>query len=172
MNAADIIIALSIRGHTVATAESLTGGLLCGILTSVPGASAVVRGGVVAYAVDIKANVLNVDAELLARHGAVDPVVAVHMAVGVRHLFGATYGVATTGSAGPDPDPGGTLTGPVPPGRGFAAVAGPDGDVVIGFDNPDRDREGGRQGAIEATLTALRRSLDGVHGTDDRRASG
>ncbi|MDP4715158.1 MAG: nicotinamide-nucleotide amidohydrolase family protein, partial [Candidatus Nanopelagicales bacterium] len=80
MNAADIIIALSIRGHTVATAESLTGGLLCGILTSVPGASAVVRGGVVAYAVDIKANVLNVDAELLARHGAVDPVVAVHMA--------------------------------------------------------------------------------------------
>lgn len=171
MTTVDIIVALAVRGQTVATAESLTGGLLCSTLTSVPGASAVVRGGIVAYAVDVKAKILNVDVDLLARHGAVDPAVAVHMAIGVRNLLGATYGVATTGSAGPDPDPGGTLTGPVPPGLGFVAVAGPHGEVVIGFDYPGQDREGVRQAAIEAALTALRRSLDDAGATDDGRAS-
>jgi nicotinamide-nucleotide amidase len=89
------------RGFTVAVAESLTGGLLAAAITSVPGASAVFRGSVTAYATEIKASVLGVDADLLAREGAVHPEVARQMAAGVRRLFTATVGVATTGVAGP-----------------------------------------------------------------------
>lgn len=89
---------------TVATAESLTGGLLCGALTDVPGASAVVRGAVVAYATDVKESVLGVDAALLARPGgAVQGEVAAQMAVGVCRVLGSEVGVATTGVAGPEP---------------------------------------------------------------------
>lgn len=89
------------HGFTVAVAESLTGGLLAAAITAVPGASLVFRGSVTAYATDIKASVLGVDADLLAREGAVDPEVARQMADGVRRLFGATVGLATTGVAGP-----------------------------------------------------------------------
>jgi nicotinamide-nucleotide amidase len=89
------------QDFTVAVAESLTGGLLAAAITSVPGASQVFRGSVTAYATDIKASVLGVDAELLAREGAVDAEVARQMAEGVRRLFGATVGLATTGVAGP-----------------------------------------------------------------------
>ena len=89
------------QGFTVAVAESLTGGLLAAAITSVPGASNVFRGSVTAYATDIKASVLGVDADLLAREGAVHPEVARQMAGGVRRLFGATVGLATTGVAGP-----------------------------------------------------------------------
>lgn len=89
------------RGFTVAVAESLTGGLLAAAITSVPGASVVFRGSVTAYATEIKASVLGVDADLLAREGAVHPEVARQMADGVRRLFGATLGLATTGVAGP-----------------------------------------------------------------------
>ncbi|MEY9857268.1 nicotinamide-nucleotide amidase [Catenulispora sp. GAS73] len=88
-------------GFTVAVAESLTGGLLAAAITSVPGASAVFRGSVTAYATEIKASVLGVDADLLARQGAVDAEVARQMAEGVRRLFGASIGLSTTGVAGP-----------------------------------------------------------------------
>jgi nicotinamide-nucleotide amidase len=91
------------RGMTVAAAESLTGGLVTAALTTVPGASAVVRGGVVAYAADLKSDLLGVDAGLLARVGAVHQDVALAMAEGVRARLGASVGVATTGVAGPDP---------------------------------------------------------------------
>ena len=157
--AADVVGALIARGVTVATAESLTGGLVCAALTSVPGASAVVRGGIVSYAVTVKADALGVDADLLARQGAVDPAVAVQMAEGARRLLGADYAVATTGSAGPDPDPGGTQTGPVPPGRGFVAVAGPGVELVSGFSCVGQGREGVRQHATESALDLLRRAL-------------
>lgn len=106
MTAAEVIAALRTRGLTVATAESLTGGLLCGALTDVPGASAVVRGAVVAYASEVKADVLGVDAGLLAREGAVHPEVARQMAAGVCRVLGADVGLATTGVAGPDPQDG------------------------------------------------------------------
>ena len=89
------------KGYTVAIAESLTGGLLAAAITSVPGASAVLRGSVTAYATDIKASVLGVDADLLAREGAVHAEVARQMAAGVRRLLGATIGLAATGVAGP-----------------------------------------------------------------------
>lgn len=89
------------RGRTVATAESLTGGLLSAALTSVPGSSAVFRGGAVTYATDLKHQILGVDAQLLSTHSAVDADVAAAMAVGAATLCGADLGVATTGVAGP-----------------------------------------------------------------------
>jgi nicotinamide-nucleotide amidase len=101
--AAQAIALLIARGQTVAVAESLTGGLLAAALTGIPGASAVFRGGVVAYATDLKASLLGVPATLLARHGAVHPEVAAAMADGARQQLAAAVGVATTGVAGPDP---------------------------------------------------------------------
>jgi nicotinamide-nucleotide amidase len=102
-SAADLLTRLSRRGWTIAAAESLTGGLLAASIISVPGASATMRGAVVAYATDLKRTLLGVDAELLAREGAVHPEVARQMARGVRARLGADVGLATTGVAGPDP---------------------------------------------------------------------
>jgi len=99
----EIIELLTARGDTVAVAESLTGGLLAAALTAVPGASAAFRGGVVAYATDLKATLLGVPSELLERHGAVHPSVAAAMAEGACRRMGATVAAATTGVAGPDP---------------------------------------------------------------------
>jgi nicotinamide-nucleotide amidase len=101
--AATAIRLLVARGQTVATAESLTGGLVAAALTSVPGASAVFRGGIVAYAADLKAALLDVPADLLRRVGTVHRDVAVAMADGARHRLASTIGLATTGVAGPDP---------------------------------------------------------------------
>lgn len=98
---------LAARGWTIAVAESLTGGLVAASLISVPGASAVVRGGVVAYATDVKRSVLGVDAALLEVHGPVHPDVAAQMAFGVRRALArdgalVDVGISTTGIAGPD----------------------------------------------------------------------
>ena len=168
-DATSLITALVARGATVATAESLTGGLVCAALTSVPGSSAAVRGGIVSYAVAVKVGVLRVDPDLIDRQGAVDPAVAVQMAIGARSLLGSDYAIATTGSAGPDPNPGGLLSGPVPPGRGFVAVAGPAGEVVAGFACEGEDRDGVRRHAVEAALALLGRVL--AETGDDRRSS-
>ncbi|AUI57447.1 CinA family protein [Amycolatopsis sp. BJA-103] len=89
------------RKETVATAESLTAGLVCATLTEVPGASAVVRGGLIVYATDLKASLAGVDEDLLATHGAVHPEVAAQLAVGARDRCGATWGLGLTGVAGP-----------------------------------------------------------------------
>ncbi len=115
---------LRTRGETVAVAESLTGGLVGAALTDVPGASSVVRGGVVAYATAVKATVLGVEDAVLHTHGAVSPQVARAMASGVRSMCGATYGVATTGVAGPQPQDG------KPVGTVHVAVCGPAGARV------------------------------------------
>src|SRR5580704_15070255 len=104
--ATEVIRALALAGHTVATAESLTGGLVAAALTDVPGSSNAFRGGVVAYATELKAQLLGVDPGLLERHGPVYAPVAVAMADGVRNRLGATIGVATTGVAGPGPQDG------------------------------------------------------------------
>jgi nicotinamide-nucleotide amidase len=104
-------------GWTVGVAESLTGGLVIASLVSVPGASAVVRGGIVAYATDLKQSLLGVDPVLLEAHGPVHERVAQQMARGVRNATGssgrpADVGIATTGIAGPgspDGQPVGTV---------------------------------------------------------------
>ncbi|MFF3904973.1 CinA family protein [Streptomyces sp. NPDC001848] len=117
--AAELLRLLTVRGETLAVAESLTGGLVAAELTAVPGASTVFRGSVTAYATDLKRDLLGVDGTLLDTRGAVDPQVAVQMAVGVRKALGADWGLATTGVAGPDPQDG------QPVGTVFVAVAGP-----------------------------------------------
>jgi nicotinamide-nucleotide amidase len=118
---ADLVERLIRARRTVAVAESLTGGLVMAALTSVPGASATVRGGVVAYATAVKREVLGVDDELLDSAGAVDAEVAMQMADGAREIIGADFGVATTGVAGPDGQDGKA------PGVVFVAVSTPFG---------------------------------------------
>ena len=103
---ADLIAGLTRLRLTVAAAESLTGGLLTALLTEVPGASAVVRGGLVVYATELKHSLAGVDADLLAERGPVDPDVALALAAGARVACGALVGVGLTGVAGPDPQHG------------------------------------------------------------------
>ena len=117
--AADVLRLAVVRGATVAVAESLTGGLVAGTLAGVPGISAVLRGGVVAYATELKTDLLGVDPALLAAGGPVQAEVARAMAQGVAVRLSADIGVATTGVAGPDPQDG------RPPGTVFVAVHGP-----------------------------------------------
>jgi nicotinamide-nucleotide amidase len=139
---------LTASGRTVAVAESLTGGLVTGALTSIAGASVVVRGGVVAYATELKAKLLGVPADLLVRQGPVDPDVAAAMADGVRRLLGATFGVATTGVAGPGPADG------KPQGTVFVAVAGPAGTSCEGLELAG-DRQRVRDETVRWALSVL-----------------
>jgi nicotinamide-nucleotide amidase len=119
-DAAAVLRALDARAWSIAAAESLTGGRVTATLVDVPGASAHVRGGIVAYATDLKARALGVDADLLAARGPVDADVALAMAEGVRRALAADVGVATTGVAGPDPQDG------KPVGTVHVAVVTPD----------------------------------------------
>jgi nicotinamide-nucleotide amidase len=98
-----VVSQLRLRGATLAVAESLTGGALTASLVTVPGVSAVLRGGVVAYASDLKRDLLGVDPDLLAAEGTVHPEVARQMALGAARRLGASHAVATTGVAGPGP---------------------------------------------------------------------
>ena len=122
--ASQVLDRLRAGGQTVAVAESLTGGLVAAALTDVPGSSVAFRGGVVAYATELKADLLGVNETMLRRHGAVYPPVAAAMAEGVRARLGATYGVATTGVAGPEPSDG------QPVGTAHIAVSVADDTVV------------------------------------------
>ncbi len=108
---------LTARRLTVAAAESLTGGLLTALLTEVPGASAVVRGGLVVYATELKHALAGVDARLLRARGPVHPEVAFELADGARTACGAVLGLGLTGVAGPEPQDG------VPVGTWFVAVS-------------------------------------------------
>ncbi|MFC4005589.1 CinA family protein [Nonomuraea purpurea] len=120
---AEVLGMLVSQDATVAVAESLTGGLIGAAITSVSGASKAFRGGVLSYATDLKHTLLGVPEELLSREGAVHPDVAAAMAAGVARLCGATYGVAVTGVAGPEPQDG------KPVGLVHVAVCGPGGRI-------------------------------------------
>ena len=146
--AAQVISMLRAAGRTVAAAESLTGGLVVAALTSVPGASVAVRGGVVSYAIDLKASLLGVPQAMLDKHGAVYPGVASAMANGVRQRLGATFGVATTGVAGPDPADG------QPVGTVHIAVSAQD-DTVVRTLALDGDRDLIRSLTVERSLALL-----------------
>ncbi len=113
---------LKTRGETLATAESCTGGNIAHRFTAMPGASEYFKGGVVAYSNEVKMALLGVDPESLNHYGAVSQSVAEQMAEGVRRATGATYGISTTGIAGPT---GGTPEKPV--GTVWMAVATPNG---------------------------------------------
>ena len=119
--AAEVLRLLARSDQTVAVAESLTGGMVAAELTAVPGASRSFRGSVTAYATELKHRILGVDAALLATEGAVNARVAEEMAAGVRRVMDASWGIATTGVAGPDPQDG------QPVGTVFIAVDGAGG---------------------------------------------
>ena len=142
--------ALLARGETVAAAESLTAGLFCATLATVPGASATLRGGAVVYATDLKTTLAGVPADLLAASGAVSESTAAALAEGIRVRCSATWGVGLTGVAGPDPVEGHR------PGRVYLGLSDGLLTVVHELDLPG-DRVEIRAAAVEV---ALRRLLD------------
>jgi nicotinamide-nucleotide amidase len=148
-----VLAACHARGLTLATAESCTGGLVAQRLTSVPGASEVFLGAVVAYSDAVKVRELAVPGELLERHGAVSAEVAAAMAAGARDRLGADVAVAVTGIAGPG---GGTKDKPV--GLVFMHAEGPDGGRGLDF-NFAGDRESIRRRAAVTSLHLVRRLL-------------
>jgi PncC family amidohydrolase len=113
---------------TIALGESCTGGLVGHLITEVPGASAYLRGGVVAYSDAAKASLLDVPMATVKEHGAVSAQVAVAMASGARARFGADVGVAVTGISGPS---GGSAQKPV--GLTYVAIADAAGSEVRRF---------------------------------------
>ncbi|WP_413316327.1 CinA family protein [Agrococcus sp. 1P02AA] len=160
--AASIVPRAAARGVTIAVAESLTGGLVAATLVRIPGASGVLRLGVVAYATPMKQEVLRVPAQLLAERGAVDPHVAIAMARGVRQLAAVdrsecTIGIATTGAAGPGSQDG------RPPGEFHIGleIETTDGRVALSSSHhATGDREAVRAAALLAALRALSSALD------------
>lgn len=144
----EVFVRLTTAGRTVATAESLTGGLLGAALTARSGSSAIYRGGVVSYTIDSKIDLLGVSGDLLDRHGPVHPAIAVAMASGVRERLHADFGLSTTGVAGPE------AHGAQPVGTVEVACAGPSGvrqrRLTLGG-----DRETIRYGAVAGVLRLL-----------------
>ena len=140
--------ALLARGETVAAAESLTAGLFCATLATVPGASATLRGGVVVYATDLKTALAGVPADLLAAHGPVSPETAVALADGVRARCRATWGIALTGVAGPDPVDGHG------PGRVYLGISDGRRTDAVALDLAG-DRAAVRAGAVAAAIEGL-----------------
>lgn len=153
--AAAVIATATKLGVTVGCAESLTGGLVAAEMVSVPGASAAFRGSIVAYDSMLKNDLLGVDASLLASTGAVTAEVAGAMAEGALARLGVDVAVATTGVAGPDPDP---VSGEAP-GAVFIAVAGGSLGTLVREMSLEGDRDEIRQRATRAALQAL---LDGL----------
>lgn len=151
-DAALIVERAAARGLTIGTAESLTGGMVCDELVAVPGASAVVRGGIVAYDAEVKRDALGVSPELIEREGPVSHAVATAMARGARRALGADVVVATTGAAGPEPH------GGAAPGTVVIAVVGPAIDRVATL-RCAGDREAVRREATRVALVHLLRSL-------------
>jgi nicotinamide-nucleotide amidase len=143
------------RRRSLATAESLTGGLVGGRVTTVPGASDYYRGGVVAYATEAKVAVLGVDQKLLDEHGPASEPVAAAMAEGARLAFAADVGLATTGVAGPTEQDG------RPIGSVCLAVADAAGTVTSTIRAPG-DRTQVRAWATTIALDLLRRRLEGA----------
>lgn len=157
--ASALVARLRDLGLTIGTAESLTGGLVCSALTSVPGASTVVRGGVVAYASDVKADVLRVDRAVLVREGAVSRAVAGELAHGVCEVLRCDVGVSTTGVAGPDPADG------RPPGTVFVGACGPWGILVEQL-SLTGDREQIRAATVRGALDLLAAALNNLRDGD------
>jgi len=124
---ADLQDLLRARGATVATAESLTGGQLAVRLTNLPGSSATYVGGAVTYATELKRSLLGVPREVIDTVGVVSAECAEAMADGVRRLTGATYALATTGVAGPEPQEG------KPVGTVYLGIAAPGLTRAIGL---------------------------------------
>ena len=165
--AAQVVAVLRERGESVGTAESLTGGLVCAALTDVPGASAAVRGAVVAYAAAVKEAVLGVPAQVVREHGTVSQECAEAMALGGARALGVDWCVATTGVAGPDPSEG------HPVGTVHLALA--HGEQVVGHrvltlrGHRDDIRAGTVTAALELLRGRLTEGLSAARGTVETR---
>jgi nicotinamide-nucleotide amidase len=146
------------RSHTLATAESCTGGLIGHVLTEVPGSSAYFVGGLVSYSDMLKSSELGVDRATLERHGAVSAQTCVAMAEGARKRYGATLAVAVTGIAGPA---GGSAAKPV--GLTYVAVADDAGHDVRKH-AWTADRHGNKVLSAEAALTLLLERVEAGQG--------
>jgi len=149
-----VVRLLKQRKQTLATAESCTGGLIANKITNVSGASQVFLAGYVTYANSAKSDVLNVDSKLIDKHGAVSDEAARAMAGGARTRAASTYGLATTGIAGPT---GGSDEKPV--GTVYIALASGDSKTVVRKFVFPTDRETFKQLAAQAALDLLRRRL-------------
>lgn len=152
--------ALRSRGWTLATAESLTAGLLAATVAEVPGASAVLRGGLIVYATDLKHELAGVPTDTLARHGAVSAETAQALAAGAAERCGAAVGVGLTGVAGPDRqegNPAGTVH------LGLCAPGLEPCSVPLLLDG-DRDRI--RRAAVDAALEQIVLLVGGVEQPD------
>lgn len=150
-DARELVDALVARGQTIATAESLTAGLLAATIADVPGASACLRGGLIVYATDLKDALADVDPAVLEAEGPVSPVTAAQLAAGARRRCAADWGVSLTGVAGPDPQDG------HPVGEVWCGVAGPGGPagaVRLGI-----DAAAGRRGIREASVAGAVRQV-------------
>jgi len=149
--ATTIIETLKARGETVSVAESLTGGGLGHALTQVPGASQVFLGGIIAYTADVKVNFLGVPRATIDQFTVVSEEVAVAMADGAREKIRTTWGISTTGIAGP-----GDYMG-VREGTVWIAISGPINQTLQL--TLDGGRDGVRQGAISSAIGNFARIL-------------
>jgi PncC family amidohydrolase len=149
------------RGQTVATAESLTGGQLAALLTAAPGASDTFLGGVVSYATEVKQNVLGVSEEVVEKYGVVSAECAREMARGIRGLMGSTYGVSTTGVAGPAEQEG------KEPGTVYVGLSGPGGDSTVAL-----DLSGDRKAVTGSTCQEALSALADIIGDEEESALG
>jgi nicotinamide-nucleotide amidase len=159
---------LAERGETLATAESLTGGLLGVVITDVPGASLSYLGGVISYATRLKSTLAGVDPQTLDTLGPVAARTAGEMAAGVAARCAATWGLSTTGVAGPDPQDG------HPVGQVFVGLSGPTGRHPVRELALSGDRRQIRQMtaayALELLVRALREETLNNVGSPDIKA--
>ena len=154
MNAQRLLSHLHHSSQTLAVAESVTGGAIAKAITDVPGSSSVFLGGLITYATDSKVALLGIPRELIDRHGVVSEEVAIEMARSVRERLGSTWGVATTGVAGPGPHHG------VPAGQVWIAISGPS-EATERLSLGDIGRDHVRDGAVTGALALLGRILGG-----------
>lgn len=152
MNAQKIVQLLRERNETITCAESITGGALTSELVSIPGASHVLKGSIIAYSTEVKVSELKVEPTLIQEFGVVSEEVALAMAQGVKAKFAAEWAISLTGVAGPGASHG------VPAGTVWLAVLGPGFQETVKLELMG-EREMVRRGAVESALGVLERIL-------------
>lgn len=148
---------LNEKALTLGTAESCTGGLIAKLITDLPGASAVLKGGIVSYTNEVKAGVLGVPEDMLEKYGAVSPQVAESMARGAKKVLGCDIALSATGVAGPDPDDRGNPVGLV-----YLGLAYGEDCIVREYHAGKGDRDRVRRMSAGTALDMVRRYLTGL----------
>jgi PncC family amidohydrolase len=165
VEAEPVIVALRRLGATLGLAESCTGGTVAALLTSVPGAGEVIRGGFVTWTDEAKTRCLDIDPALIAEHGAVSPEVAIEMALGARRALGADVGLAITGIEGKPKDG-------QPSGLTYICVVTADGQPCIHRHTHDHGAGRNRERDVRMAMTHLHQALTSAERTDADRAAG